>query len=64
MPLCPGVGVLGCLNSIFKMWPYKHFLERDKNSGDKDHEGSFRIRQPPTGFIDSVDDIISTDPGV
>ncbi len=59
-----GIGVLGCFNSIFKMWPHKHFLQREKNAGDKDHEGSFRIRQHPTGFIGSVDDIISTDPGV
>ncbi len=53
---------MGCLDSIFKMWPDKNFVQREKNTGLKDHEESFQVKQHSTGFIGSADD--STEPGV
>ncbi len=56
---------MGCLNSIFKMWPGKGFGEGEKNTGDKGCEESFQVKQHPTDFIVSTDDIIfGTEPGV
>ncbi len=56
---------MGCLNSIVKMWPDKNFIQGAKNTGNKGREGSFQVKQHPTGFIGSADNIIfSTEPGV
>ncbi len=53
---------MGCLNSIFKVWSDKGFVQGEKNTGGKGRKGSFQVNQ---GFIDSADDIISsTEPGV
>ncbi len=46
-----------CLNSIFKLWPDKSFVQGRKNTGSKGREKSFQIKQHPTGFIGSADDI-------
>ncbi len=65
MPLRRGVGWNSCLTSIFKMWPEKDFVQEAKNTGGKGREGSFQVKQHPTGFIGSANDIIfSTEPGV
>ncbi len=56
---------MGCLNSMFKVWPVQRFVQEEKNIGGKGSEGSFQAKQHPTGFIGSADDIFfSTDPGV
>ncbi len=56
---------MGCLDSIFKMWPDKNFVQREKNTWRKDHEESFQVKQHSKGFIGSAEDIIfSTEPGV
>ncbi len=56
---------MGCLNSIFKVWPDKGFVQGEKNTGGKVRELSFQVKQIPTGFVRSVDDIIfSIEPGV
>ncbi len=56
---------MGCLNSIFKMWPDKPVVRVEKNMGGNCRDGSFQIKQPPMGFIGSAGDIIfSTEPGV
>ncbi len=56
---------MGCLNSIFKIFPDKNFVQEEKNTGSKGHRGSFHVNQHPTGFIGSADDIIfSIEPGV
>ncbi len=55
---------MGCLNIIFKMWPDKKFVPGQKNTVVKGREGSFQVKQLPTGFIGGADDIIfSTEPG-
>ncbi len=50
------------------MWCFfgrKNIWYKEKNYRGKDREGSFQIKQHPTGFIGSADDIIfSTEPGV
>ncbi len=54
-----------CLNSIFKMWPDKNFVQGETNTGGKGREESFYIKQHPSGFIGSADDIMfNTEPGV
>ncbi len=56
---------MGFLNSTFKMWPDKRFIQVEKNIRGKGREGSFQVKQHPMGFIGSADDIIfSTEPGV
>ncbi len=56
---------MGCLNSIFKMWPDKSFVQGEKSIGSKGREGSFQVKQHPTGFIGIAGDIIfSSEPGV
>ncbi len=56
---------MGCLNSIFKMCRINVLYRGRKNIGGKGCEGSFQVKQHPTGFIGSADDIIfSTEPGV
>ncbi len=54
--------MMGSLKSIFKMWSGKNFVQGEKSAGGKGHEGSFQIKQHPTGFIGSDDDnILSTE---
>ncbi len=56
---------MGCLNSIFKSGPDENVVQGEENIGGKGREGSFQIKQHPTGFIGSADDtIFSTEPGV
>ncbi len=58
---------MGCLNSIFQVWPDKGFVQggRGGDTGGKGRKGSFQVKQHPTGFLGSTDDIIlSTEPGV
>ncbi len=59
---------MGCLNRIqdvFKMWADERFVQGEKNTGGKGRKGSFQVKEHPTGFIGSTDDIIfSTEPGV
>ncbi len=56
---------MGRLNSIFKMWLNKKFVQAEKNTRGKGREGSFQVKQHPTGFIGSADDIIFVnEPGV
>ncbi len=56
---------MGSLNSIFKMWPDKDFVQGAKNTGVKGREGSFQVKQHSTGFTGSADDIIvNTEAGV
>ncbi len=56
---------MGCLNKIFKMWADERIVQGEKNIGGKDREGSFEVKQHPTGFIGNTNDIIfSTEPGV
>ncbi len=56
---------MGCLNSIFKIWPDKICTTGEKNTGRKGRLGSFQVKQNHTGLIVSADDIIlSTEPGV
>ncbi len=56
---------MGCLNSIFQVWSDKGFVQGEKITGGKGRKGSFQVKQHPTGFIGSTDDIIfSTEPGV
>ncbi len=56
---------MGCLKSIFQIWQDINFVQGEKNTGSKGHEGSFQVKQHPTGFIGSADDIIfTTEPGV
>ncbi len=58
-------GCLGCLNSIFKIWPDKICTMGEKNTGRKGREGSVQVKQHHTGLIVSADYIIfSTEPGV
>ncbi len=46
------------------MWPDIRFVQGEKNIGSKGREGSFQVKQHPTGTIGSADDIIfSTEPG-
>ncbi len=53
-----------CFNSIFKMRPDKNFVQGEKNTGGKGREVSFQVKQHPTGFIDSAEEIsFSTEPG-
>ncbi len=49
---------MGCLNSVFKVWLDKRFVQGEKNIGGKGREGSFQVKQRPTRFIGSADDII------
>ncbi len=49
---------MGCLNRIFKMWPDERFVQGEKNTGGKGREGSFQVKQHPTGFIGRADGII------
>ncbi len=49
---------MGCLTSIFKMWPNKNFVQGEKNTGGKSSEGSFQVKQHLAGFIGTADDII------
>ncbi len=35
---------MGCLNSIFKVWPDKRFVQGEKNTGVKGREGSFQVK--------------------
>ncbi len=47
------------------MWPDKNFVQGEKNTEGKGREGSFQVKQNPTDFIGSADDIIfSPEPGV
>ncbi len=56
---------MGYLNKIYKMWAKERFVQGKKNIGGKGLEGSFQVKQHPTGFIGSADDIIfSTEPGI
>ncbi len=34
---------MSCLNNIFKVWPDKHFVQGEKNTGGKGYEGSFQV---------------------
>ncbi len=53
------------MNSIFNMWSDENFVQGQKNTGGKGREGSFQVKQHPTGFIGSADNItFSTEPGV
>ncbi len=55
---------MGFLNTMFKVWPNKDFVQGEKNTGGKGRKGSFQVKQRPTGFIGSIDDIIfSIEPG-
>ncbi len=55
---------MGCLNRIFKTWPDESFVQGEKNIGGKGREGSFQVKQHPTGFIGSAEDnVVSTEPG-
>ncbi len=36
---------MGCLNTIFKIWPDERFGQEEKNIGVKGREVSFRIKQ-------------------
>ncbi len=50
---------------ISKVRANKRFVKRKENARDKDREGLFQIKQAPTSFIGSADDIIfSTEHGV
>ncbi len=49
---------MGCLNRILKMWPDERYVRGKKNTGGKGREGSFQVKQHPTGFIGG------TEPGV
>ncbi len=54
-----------CLNRIFKMWADERFVQGEENIGGKGRQGSFQVKQHPTGFIGRAEDIIfSTEPGV
>ncbi len=56
---------MGSLNRIFKKWADERFVQGEKTIGGQGREGSFQVKQHPTGFIGSADDIIfSTEPGV
>ncbi len=56
---------MGCLNNILQVRLDKGFVQGEKNTGGKGRKGSFQVKQHPTGFIGSTDDIIfSTEPGV
>ncbi len=56
---------MGCWNKIFKMWADERFVNGEKNIGGKGREGTFQVKQHPTGFISGAVDIIcSTQPGV
>ncbi len=47
------------------VWSDKNFVQGEKNTGGNCRKGSFQVKQHPTGFIGSTDDIIfSTEPGV
>ncbi len=47
------------------MWPDERFVQGEKNIGGKGREGSFQVKQRPTGFIGSANGItLSTEPGV
>ncbi len=48
------------MNSIFKMWPDKNFVQGEKNAGGKGHEGSFQVKQHHVG---STGDIIFNSDG-
>ncbi len=48
----------GCLDSIFKMWPDKYFVQGEKNAGGKGRVGSFQIKQNLTDLNGSAYDII------
>ncbi len=65
VPLRRGIDGMCCLNSIFKVWSDKGFVQGEKITVRKGRKGSFQVKQHPTGFIGSADDIISsTEPGV
>ncbi len=34
---------MGCLNSIFKMWPDKNVVQGEEDTGGKGREGSFYV---------------------
>ncbi len=56
---------MGWLNSIFQVWSDKGFVQGEKNTGGKGRKGSFQVKQHPTGFTGSTDDILlSTGPDV
>ncbi len=56
---------MGCLDSIFKNWPDKSFVQGEKNAAGKGREGSLQVKQHSTGFISSSDDMIfNTESGV
>ncbi len=42
---------MGGLNSVFKKWPDKRFVQGEKNTGCKGCKGSFQEKQHPTGFL-------------
>ncbi len=49
-----------CLNTIFKIWPDKNFVQGEKNAGSKGHKGSLKINRYPAYFIGSADGIIAS----
>ncbi len=46
------------MSSIFKTFPEKNVVQGEKNAGGKRREGSREVKQHPTGFIGSTEDII------
>ncbi len=56
---------MGNLNRRFKMRPDERFVQGEKNIRGNGREGSFQVKQHPTVFIASADDIVfSTEPGI
>ncbi len=54
---------MGCLNSIFKMCLDKIFAQEEKDTGGTVCEELFLVKQHPTGYIGSADDInFNTEP--
>ncbi len=43
--------------SASAVWPGEGFVQGEKNIGGKGRKGSFQVKQHPTGFIGSTDDI-------
>ncbi len=45
---------MGYLNRIFKVWPDECFAQGEKNIGGTGREGSFQVKQHPTGFLTAL----------
>ncbi len=50
---------MGCLNSIFKMWPDKNVVQWEKRTGGRGCEHPFEIKPHPTGFQKTLNIVIS-----